>query len=276
MNISENPIVQRLTRSRRWPKTLSENVIVLFVLFIVGALIAGAETFVVQLLARQAALNPRFFAGALLVTPLRVLVFLVPIILTVTIIFLVSRDVVSEDFQMLRLTNLARKDIIRGYSLVGLFRMRIVLAIVLGSVVATAVFGSIGSLINASVIFDEERMGLITILILLQAVVSLLRFAISIWLAVALGLVLGLRIKTNPAIGVVLAVFVFLTLAFIQGVGRSIATLAYGFGSSTFSSNDVQFLTYGLVTNAIVMVISVIIAGLSGWLARGGVPLSDE
>lgn len=217
----DNPITQRMVRDARWPQTSLANVLVIIGCMLLGILVGLVE---------GALLRPGFLsAGGLdafraLLSPLRMGLYLGPAFLALVAWTVSSRDVGSDAFQIMRLTQVTQHDIVRGYAAVSVFRFRLVLAFAVG-----ALIGSVSWFILQSVLdIAASAPALLWLMLTLPAV--LLRFVIFSRMALALGTLSGVRAR-----GVVVAVTsimgAFLLLALLETVLIGFHTYGYAWAS---------------------------------------------
>jgi hypothetical protein len=126
MSIKDNPIYERLTRNARWPSLR-------LCLWLAGGL--GVVSLVISLLDLLSVLNPE--VGGSLYSPFVMflawlLAIICPVIVSLIAVGQTSRDVQSEGYRLVSLTLVNRTQIMRGYVLAALHRVRVLLAMVVG------------------------------------------------------------------------------------------------------------------------------------------------
>lgn len=276
--MQSNPIVKRLMVAPGWPRGLLANIIIAIIVFNVGIGIAAIESFIFQRLVLSGVRSLVQTGLVTYLSPTRFILFAMPISMALTTIALVARDVVSEDFQMLRLTSLTKQAVLRGYTWVSLYRVRMQLALAVGVAIASVLSFALANSI-LSPISEEPSSSAIIAMSIVQVPVSLLRFGVYVWFGVALGLLLGLKMRNNALLASILAATAFILLGLIFTVATTVLrfslTLSSGSGL-VFEDIIAEFYLQNLVVTLSSTLIIATLAAVTIMLARRSVPLAEE
>lgn len=199
---------------------------------------------------------------------------IVPVVIAAVTAALTNSDVATQDFKMLLLTNLSASDIIHGYAAAGLYRLRLLLAAATGAALFRSIFGGLAIASDSASFVETDATVLLIGILVVQALVTLAYYLVSVWLGSASGLWFGLRIRKNTttAIGVA-ALTPILVWIVLAGLGALVALLVF---LLTFSMDPNQgyntglmlFLSYLTVGNLLRTLITAAVAGFAWRMAR--------
>lgn len=129
-----NPLYERLTRRLRWPSVRAS----FWIAFVSGlaTLTLTSLSFLQQGLPNVAGLT---YVSEVLIVAAFWLLFLAPLIMALVSAAMVSRDASTHNYQMMSLTPIEPKRVVRGYFWASLARMRVLLILVVGLMPALVV-----------------------------------------------------------------------------------------------------------------------------------------
>lgn len=266
-----NPIFQRLTRDSSWPRSRGANIIMVLVFLAMGALLGGSEGVILRFLFQFPALrNPTIASPLSLLTPTRLLAFFIPVTVAMSMIVLLNRDKSTDDFRMLRLTNLSESDILWGYAAVGLYRLRLLLALTVGAQLALFVVAIPNALRQGSSESFGAFGGMVALIFVLQALLRLLNVGVLLWLALQAGLFLGLRTKSTVlGLGSIALLFVLLEVLQFAGI-LLVRSQLLVFSRNTGGAGLMPYFSALLGVSFVVTVLAAALAIAAQVLARRG------
>lgn len=122
-----NPLFERLTAKAKWP-SLRMVILIGGTLFVLTLGISASE--LREIVYAEVPPEPRFSTAlGYLAWPLALIS---PLLMTLMTAIITGRDVASEAFQMMQLTTLSARRIVRGYVFTTLYHQRLLLGLVIG------------------------------------------------------------------------------------------------------------------------------------------------
>jgi hypothetical protein len=126
--LRDNPLFDRLTRNAKPPSLR----VCLWLAFGLGLVTLAYMSWMML----YAPVIPFSTIGVILMVAAAVLIFLLPILVGIIAATLTARDTQGEEYQLLRLANLSPRTVVWGYIGAALHRMRLLLALMIGTMPA--------------------------------------------------------------------------------------------------------------------------------------------
>ncbi|MBN1120556.1 MAG: hypothetical protein JXJ17_05720 [Anaerolineae bacterium] len=190
------------------------------------------------------------------------LILVIPLIVAITGITLTGKDINSESYQLVRMTGLSNKTLIRGYALAACHRQRVLIALVAALSPTSALLNLLIEdwpvalwLAIPAVLFETIQNLALIVIITFAATGLALKLKRP---AVSIGIVLGIRLLFGLIIALTLTMASFL-LAFLM------TWRAAGNYDALSRQSDIFMLMVVPCTNVL---LALILAGIALWLMR--------